>query len=57
LLFSEYFNLQSGGRWPGVKWEIKTETTGSFAYNFSLLKKVPGEPNFSVNRTALMVIR
>ena len=37
----------------GVKREIKTETTGSFAYNFSVLKKVPEEPNFSVNRTAL----
>jgi hypothetical protein len=53
LLFSKHFNLQSGGRLAGVKREIKTETTGSFAYNFSVLKKVPEEPNFSVNRTAL----
>jgi hypothetical protein len=45
--------LQSGGRLAGVKREIKTETTGSFAYNFSVLKKVLEEPNFSVNRTAL----
>jgi hypothetical protein len=52
LLFSKHFNLQSGGRLAGVKREIKTETTGSFAYNFSVLKKVPEEPNFSVNRTA-----
>jgi hypothetical protein len=54
LLFSKHFNLQSGGRLAGVKREIKTETTGSSAaYNFSVLKKVPEEPNFSVNRTAL----
>jgi hypothetical protein len=39
--------------WGALKGEIKTETTGSFAYNFSVLKKVPDEPNFSVNRTAL----
>jgi hypothetical protein len=54
LLFSKHFNLQSGGRLAGVKREIKTETTGYFAYNFSVLKKVPEEPNFSVNRTALL---
>jgi hypothetical protein len=53
LLFSKHFNLQLGGRLAGSKREIKTETTGSFAYNFSVLKKVPEEPNFSVNRTAL----
>jgi hypothetical protein len=53
LLFSKHFNLQSGGRLAGVKQVIKTETTGSFAYNFSVLKKVREEPNFSVNRTAL----
>jgi hypothetical protein len=53
LLFSKHFNLQSGGRLGGIKREIKTETTGSFAYNFSLLKKVPDQPNFSANRTAL----
>jgi hypothetical protein len=53
LLFSKHFDLQSGGRLAGVKREIKTETTGSFTYNFSALKKVPEEPNFSVNRTAL----
>jgi hypothetical protein len=57
LLFSKHFNLQSGGRLAGVKREIKTETTGSFAYNFSVLKKVPEEPNFSVNRTALVWIK
>jgi hypothetical protein len=39
LLFSKHFNLQSGGRLPGVKRENKTETTGFFAYNFSALKK------------------
>jgi hypothetical protein len=49
LLFSKHFNLQSGGRLAGVKQEIETETTGSFAYNFSVLKKVTEEPNFSVN--------
>jgi hypothetical protein len=43
LLFSKHFNLQSGGRSAGVKREIKTETTGSFAYNFSVLKNVPEE--------------
>jgi hypothetical protein len=53
LLFSKHFNLQSGGHLAGVKREIKTETTGSFAHNFLVLKKVPEEPNFSVNRTAL----
>jgi hypothetical protein len=53
LLFSKHFNQQSGERLVGVKREIKTETTGSFAYNFSVLKKVREEPNFSVNRTAL----
>jgi hypothetical protein len=53
VLFSKHFNLQSVGRLAGVKREIKTETTGSFAYNFLVLKKVPDEPNFSVNRTAL----
>jgi hypothetical protein len=52
LLFSKHFNLQSSGRLAGVKREIETETTGCFAYNFSVLKKVPEEPNFSVNRTA-----
>jgi hypothetical protein len=36
LLFSKHFNLQSVGRLAGVKREIKTETTGSFAYNFSV---------------------
>jgi hypothetical protein len=41
----------------GFKREIKTETTGSIAYNFSVLKKVPEEPNFSVNRTALANIK
>jgi hypothetical protein len=55
LLFSKHFNLRSGGRLASVKREIKTETTGSFAYNFSVLKKVPEESNFSVNRTALML--
>ena len=54
MLFSKHFNLQSGGRLAGVKREIKTETTGSIAYNFSVLKKVSEEPNFSVNRTALL---
>jgi hypothetical protein len=54
LLFSQHFNLQSGGRLAGVKREIKTETTGSFAYNFSVLKKVPEEPNFSVNLQSLV---
>jgi hypothetical protein len=54
LLFSKHFSLQSGGRLAGFEREIKTETTGSFAYNFSVLKKVPEEPNFSVNRTALV---
>jgi hypothetical protein len=54
LLFPKHFNLQSGERLAGVKREIKTETTGSFAYNFSVLKKVPEEPNFSVNRTAIV---
>jgi hypothetical protein len=39
LLFPKHFNLQSGGRLADVKREIKTETTGSFAYNFSALKK------------------
>ena len=45
LLFSKHFNLQSGERSAGVKREIKSEfeTTGSFAYNFSVLKKVPEE--------------
>jgi hypothetical protein len=53
LLFSKHFNLQSGGRLAGVKRVIKTDTIGYFAYNFSVLEKVPEEPNFSVNRTAL----
>jgi hypothetical protein len=54
-LYSAYCaqRAQSGGRFAGVKREIKIETTGSFAYNFSVLKKEPEEPNFSVNRTAL----
>jgi hypothetical protein len=49
--------FQPAIRWhlAGVKQEIKTETTGSFAYNFSVLKKVPEEPNFSVTRTALLL--
>ena len=49
---------------PAIRWgfgrllasvrEIKTETTGSFVYNFLVLKNVPEEPKFSVNRTALV---
>jgi hypothetical protein len=40
--------FQPAIRWAfgGVKREITTETTGSLAYNFSVLKKVPEEPNF-----------
>ena len=34
-----------GGCLPGFKRENKTETTGSFAYNFSVLKKA-GKPDF-----------
>jgi hypothetical protein len=47
--FQKFYFLILGA----FKREIKTETTGSFTYNFSVLKKVPEEPNFLVNCTAL----